>query len=64
MSKFNREAKRRQAEALIKDNPSLPVEQDPDKLMHMLGTDLRESIPPQLFALVARVMREVRDESN
>lgn len=64
MSKFDREAKRRHAEECLKENPDLVIERNPDRLMHMLGTDLRDTIPPQLFALVARVLREVKDEGN
>lgn len=36
------------------------VEQDPERLRYMLSTDLRDSLPPQIFALIADVANELK----
>lgn len=33
----------------------IPVEQDEDKAKHMIKTDLRDALPPQLYALISKI---------
>lgn len=40
-------------EASHKNN--IPVESDPMKAKHMIKNDLRDAIPPQLYALIAAI---------
>lgn len=34
----------------------IPMEKDPGKAQHMIKTDIRDSVPPQLYALMAAVV--------
>lgn len=36
------------------------IEQDVEKLKHMLSTDMRDSIPPQIYELIAVVADRIR----
>ncbi len=36
------------------------IERDPEKLKHMLTTDIRDSIPPQVYALVGIVAARIK----
>lgn len=40
------------------------TEKDPDRLSHMLGTDLRDTVPPQLYALIAAVVARLEKEDE
>lgn len=33
----------------------VPVEQDPEKVKHMIKNDLRDALPPQIFSLIGRI---------
>lgn len=70
-----KEAKRRIAEEFISSErakisssngfaagsiPPLDIESDPDKLKHMLFTDIRDSLPPQVFALIGMVADKLK----
>lgn len=33
----------------------IPVEQDEDQAKHMIKTDLRDALPPQIYALISKI---------
>ena len=45
------------AESLIEvaNDNEVTIEQKPAQVKHMLKTDLRDAIPPQLYALIAQI---------
>lgn len=45
------------ARSLIKqaENKGIPVEPSPDKCKHFIKNDLRDAIPPQLYALISKI---------
>lgn len=45
------------AESLIEvaNENAVTIEQKPERAKHMLKTDLRDAIPPQLYALIAQI---------
>lgn len=58
MNEADRNSKRRIAEDFIRREKD--VEQNPDIMQHMLSTDLRDSLPPQVYALIAAVAAELK----
>jgi len=48
-------------EAAVRD---ITVEPTPEKAKHMIKNDLRDSIPPQLFALIAKVTSAIESTSE
>lgn len=59
MRREEKDAQFKIAEEFLKRDPE-GVEQDPEKLSYMLSTDLRDSLPPQIFALIADVANELK----
>ncbi|MCA0385391.1 MAG: hypothetical protein LCH34_07315 [Firmicutes bacterium] len=45
------------AKSLIKqaEKAGIPIEPSADKCKHLIKNDLREAIPPQLYALMAKI---------
>lgn len=68
MQRFERMAvdMRENKDSLVKfakeflQNAPAGVERDPEKLSYMLSTDLRDTLPPQIFALIADVANELK----
>lgn len=54
-----RDIKRSIADRFLENAPA-GVEQNPERLKHMLSTDIRDTLPPQIFALISAVAEEVR----
>lgn len=49
------------AKDFLKEEPR-GVERDPERLSYMLSTDLRDTLPPQIFALIADVAYELQKQ--
>ncbi len=52
------DGKERLAQKFLDEGMTL-VERDPGRLKHMLSTDIRDTIPPEIYALIAAVASEV-----
>lgn len=46
------------------DKKSIAVEPSVDKAQHMIKNDLRDAIPPQLFALISRITSAIEHAQN
>ena len=42
----------------------IPVETDSNKAKHMIKNDLRDAIPPQLFALIGEITSAIESSSE
>ena len=49
------------SEALVKEanEEGKSIEEDPSKLKHMIKNDLRDNIPPQIYALIGLISSTV-----
>lgn len=56
-----REDFKRYAEKLIEDSKKvgITVEDDPDCLKEILGIDLRDNIPPQMYKVIASIVNAI-----
>jgi len=42
---------------------NIAVEENPEKAQHMIKNDLRDAIPPQLYALIAKIADVLESEA-
>ncbi len=42
----------------------IPIEQSPEKVKHMIKTDIRDAIPPQLFKIVGLISQVIEEETE
>lgn len=43
---------------------NIPVESDPKRAKHMIKNDLRDAIPPQLYALIAAITSAIESTTE
>ena len=43
---------------------NIPVEPDPNKAKHMIKNDLRDAIPPQLYALISKITSAIESTTE
>lgn len=43
---------------------NIPVESDPKKAKHMIKNDLRDAIPPQLYALISAITSAIESTTE
>lgn len=63
MSKSRRAALKNIAQKFVQENPDIGMEQDLDRLKHMISTDIRDSLPPQIYGLISAVAAAVTEQS-
>ncbi len=54
------DAKERIARRFLEESDDV-VEQNPSRLKHMLSTDVRDTIPPEIYALIASVAVKIEE---
>lgn len=64
MDKKDSAAMERIAADIIKTRKETDIEQDPKRLKHMINTDLRDSIPPQVYAVIGAIAAAIKKEAE